>query len=162
MVESRLGGDRIRRLQRVLNRIQNFQSLMDIFDAALVAGRHKRARRLTLKSCAHIGILSEGHSSLEMLACGNQVPMKQIGLADRFFQCKSFFNQRERFSTVESSTVSSYHFVEGKDALGFSCGALRVIQTVLVIAGLNVVIRQPLDGGAGAPTLKTFSRMPMQ
>ena len=88
--------------------------------------------------------------------------MKQIGLADRFFQCKSFFNQRERFSTVESSTVSGNHFVEGKDALGFSCGALRVIQTVLVIAGLNVVIRQPLDGGAGAPTRKTFSRMPMQ
>src|SRR5437867_13378358 len=107
---------------------------MDILDAALVTCGNERTGSFSLKPSPHVRIIRQRHRSLEMLTGWYQVTMEQIRFADRFFQRKLLVSQPQRFGTIARATVSGNDFVDGKHALSFGGGALRVSQTVFVIA----------------------------
>jgi hypothetical protein len=93
----------------------------------------------------------------------NHLAMQQIGFTYGFFLRELFFDQAQRFRTIARSPVSRDRFVKRKDPLGLDCSLFGVLQTTLVIAGLDVVMGQLLDctGKLIPVLLESFGDVPM-
>ncbi len=88
--------------------------------------------------------------------------MKALPIASSCASCSSV--RPKSFGTVARATISSDRFVECKNTRCF-CGSLfRVLETLFVIAGLNVVMGQLLNRTRKlfAVTLESFSHVTMQ
>ena len=71
--------------------------------------------------------------------------MKHVNLADRFFLFELFGDEAQCFRAIERASVRRDRLVESKHALRFGGCLFRVLQTALVIAGLDVMMGQLLD-----------------
>ena len=88
------------------------------------------------------GSVGEGERAFEMFRGENRIAVQHESFADRFFLGQLLFGKTERFGTVARATVSGDGFVKCKNTRGFGGGLFRVLQTLFMIAGLNVVMGQ--------------------
>src|SRR5215510_4169895 len=158
MMKSRLVCQGVRSLHWVLNRIQNFQSFVEILDSALVASGNKRTGSFSLQTSTYLRVLSQCHRLFEVLTGRDQVAMQQIGFSDRLFQRKLLFNQSERFGAFKGAAVCRYDFINRKHTLGLSCCAFGVGKPTFIITGLNVMVGKALNR-ASRTTIALFQAL---
>src|SRR5262245_4303034 len=99
-----------------------------------------------------------------MFTCSDYFAVKQINFSNHFFLKYLFFNQAQSFCALERAPMSSDCFVNRKNTRRlFSC-SLRVSQSVLIVASLNVVIGKSFGFWTGrlAITLKSLSCVAVQ
>ncbi len=72
----------------------------------------------------------------------DRVTVQHERLANRFFLDRLFFSQSEGFRAITRTPVSRDGFVECKHTNCLGGGVLRILQTLLMIAGLDVVMGQ--------------------
>src|SRR5262249_62215823 len=90
--------------------------------------------------------------------------VQHVRFTDCFVQRKFFFLQSEGFRAITGATVSRYSFIKSKHSFGFRCSLLRILEPVFLIAGLDVVMGQLLDGAGKLlmVLLERFSGKSMQ
>src|ERR1043165_3404463 len=99
-----------------------------------------------------------------MLRGEDRFAMQHEGFANRFFLRELLFGETQRFSTITRASVSRNRLVKREDAHGFGRRVFRVLQTLFMIAGLDVVMSELLDRARRSLTilLESFGDVSMQ
>src|SRR6185369_4303182 len=138
--------------------------LVQVFVPAWIIGGDKRSRRLALQTHARCRFRGQSKRAFEVFRSEDCLAVQHERFADRFFLRQLFFRQTERFGTVARATVSRNRLVKRKDTYRFGSSLLRILETALVIAGLDIVMGQLLDGAlrSRAVLLESFGDVTMQ
>ena len=94
----------------------------------------------------------------------NCFAVQHESFADRFFLSQLLFGETQSFRAVTRASVSGDGFVKGKHTHGFRGCVFRVLQTLFMIAGLNIVMGQLFNRTLRliSMSLQVFCDMPVQ
>src|SRR5262245_3336630 len=99
-----------------------------------------------------------------MLTGGDRFSVKHVYLADQFFLCQLFIHQAQSFRALQSSAVGGYSLVKSKHPHSFARCLLRILESLFIFAGMNVVVCESLYGAVAWSTmmLESFGCVAMQ
>ena len=150
MMKPAFNRERIRGLDRMSLRIEHAQRLVQQVEPARISVGDQRACGLTLNRARWSGSCASAERAIEVFKGGEQISSKGRGVADRLFEHELFIFQTERLGAFKRATVGGHRFVESKDFFRLRRCLLRVIEPALIIAGLNVMMRERLNGDAAS------------
>ena len=132
----------------MLLRVENGARVLQVRQPALIAHGNERRRGLALQPRTHDGVCRLGQGAFEVLERGEAVAGELADAAHLLFERQLLVGEPERLRALERTAIRRQRLVVREHPLGLGRRLPREGQPLVVHAGLDVVVRQPLDRDA--------------